>query len=55
MTRKSGDFEKQEKLDTIRRAILKTEICRCLFTYDDNYYYYYPNAVNDKFLQEQQM
>ena len=39
-------MKKQEKLEIIRRAISETDICRCYFTYDSNYYYYYPNAVN---------
>lgn len=47
-------MKKQDKLNTIQQAIEKTEICRCHFTYDKNYYYYYPNAVNDKFLLGQE-
>ena len=47
-------MKKQEKLDIIRRGIAETDICRCYFTYDKNYYYYYPNAVNDKFLLGQE-
>ena len=47
-------MKKQEKLEIIRRAISETDICRCYFTYDSNYYYYYPNAVNDKFLLGQE-
>lgn len=47
-------MKKQDKLDIIRKAIADTEICRCYFTYDDNYYYYYPNSVNDKFLLGQE-
>lgn len=44
-------MKKQDKLDTIQHAIDNTEICRCYFTYNDGFYiYYYPNAVNDKFL-----
>ena len=38
----------------IQKAISETEICRCYFTYDDSYYYYYPNAVNDKFFLGQE-
>ncbi|MBO5129500.1 MAG: hypothetical protein J6B95_04040 [Oscillospiraceae bacterium] len=47
-------MKKQDKLNVIRQAIQRTEICRCWFTYDDNYYHYYPNAVNDKFLLGQE-
>ena len=47
-------MKKQEKLDIIRRGIAETDICRCYFTYDKKYYYYYPNAVNDKFLLGQE-
>ena len=43
-------MKKQEKLDIIRRGIAETEICRCYFTYDPVYHYYYPHAVNDKFI-----
>jgi len=53
--RKGGkDMKKQEKLDLIRFAIETPQLCRCYFTYDDNYYYYYPNAVNEKFLLGQE-
>ena len=47
-------MKKQDKLDMIQSAIEKPQLCRCYFTYDDNYYYYYPNAVNDKFLMGQE-
>ncbi len=47
-------MKKQEKLDIIGGAIRETEICRCWFTYDENFYYYYPNAVNDKFMVGQE-
>lgn len=43
-------MKKQEKLDVIQKGIEETALCRCYFTYDSNYFYYYPNAVNDKFL-----
>ena len=46
-------MKKQEKIDLIQKAIQETEICRCYFTYDPNYFYYYPNAVNDKFIMGQ--
>lgn len=44
----------QEKLDLIERAIANIEICRCYFSYDENYFYYYPNAVNQKFILGQE-
>ena len=43
-------MKKQEKIDLIKKGIDEKLICRCYFTYDENYYYYYPNAVNDKFI-----
>lgn len=47
-------MKKQEKIDLIQRAIDETAICRCWFSYDQNYFYYYPNAVNDKFILGQE-
>ncbi len=47
-------MKKQEKLDVIQSAIENPQLCRCYFTYDENYYYYYPNAVNDTFLLGQE-
>lgn len=43
-------MKRQEKIELIQRGIRETAICRCYFTYDQNYFYYYPNAVNDKFI-----
>ena len=45
---------KKEKLEIINHAISNIEMCRCYFTYDENYFYYYPNAVNDKFVLGQE-
>ena len=47
-------MKKQEKLDILQKAIAKPQICRCYFTYDDVYFYYYPNAVNEKFILGQE-
>ena len=47
-------MKKQEKIDLIKKGIDEKLICRCHFTYDENYYYYYPNAVNDKFILGQE-
>ena len=47
-------MKRQDKLDMIQSAIETPQLCRCYFTYDDNYYYYYPNAVNEKFLLGQE-
>lgn len=47
-------MKKQEKIDLIKKGIDEKLICRCYFTYDENYYYYYPNAVNDKFILGQE-
>ena len=48
------EMKKQEKIELIQRGIRDTEICRCYFTYDENYFYYYPNEVNDKFILGQE-
>ncbi|MBE7093987.1 MAG: hypothetical protein E7367_04780 [Clostridiales bacterium] len=45
---------KQEKLALIERAIANIEICCCYFSYDNNYFCYYPNAVNQKFILGQE-
>ena len=47
-------MKKQDKLDMIQSAIETPKLCRCYFTYDENYFYYYPNAVNEKFLLGQE-
>ena len=47
-------MKKQDKINLIQRAIDTPQICRCYFTYDDDYFYYYPNAVTDKFLLGQE-
>ena len=47
-------MKRQEKIDIIEKAIKNTEICRCYFSYDENYFYYYPNAVNEKFILGQE-
>ena len=48
-------MKKQDKLNLIQSAIENPQLCRCYFTYDENYYYYYPNAVNEKFLLGQEV
>ena len=47
-------MKKEDKLDLIKTAIENPQLCRCYFTYGDHYYYYYPNAVNEKFLLGQE-
>ena len=47
-------MKKQEKINLIQRGIAETVICRCHFTYDQNYFYYYPLAVNETFLLGQE-
>ena len=47
-------MKKYEKLNIIEQAIRDVELCRCYFSYDDNYFYYYPNAVNGKFILGQE-
>lgn len=43
-------MKKQEKIETLQQGINKCLLCRCYFTYDDNYFYYYPHAVNERFM-----
>ncbi len=43
-------MKKQEKIDLIKTGVNDTVICKCCFTYDKNSFYYYPHAVNDKFI-----
>ena len=47
-------MNKQEKLRILEAAVQDPAICRCWFSYDENYFYYYPNAVNDTFLLGQE-
>lgn len=47
-------MKKEEKIAIIRNAIEHVDICRCYFRYDPNYFYYYPNAVNDTFILAQE-
>lgn len=47
-------MKKQEKIDLLQKGISETILCRCYFTYDQNYFYYYPHAVNDKFMLGQE-
>lgn len=47
-------MKKQDKLALLQSAIESPQLCRCYFTYDDCFYYYYPNAVNEKFLLGQE-
>ena len=47
-------MKKQEKIDLIQKSVDEIEICRCYFIYDPNYYYYCPNAVNEKFILGQE-
>ena len=50
----AGAMKKQEKIDLLRKGISERTICRCYFTYDRNYFYYYPNAVNATFFLGQE-
>ena len=47
-------MKKQEKIDILQRGIDEKQMCRCYFSYDDNYCYYYPNRVNDRFFLGQE-
>lgn len=47
-------MKKQEKIHLLQKGIAEKAICRCWFTYDRNYFYYYPLSVNDKFLLGQE-
>ena len=43
-------MKKQEKIDLIALGIRKTQLLRMYFRYDENYFYYYPNAVNERLI-----
>ena len=47
-------MKKQEKITLLERAIANIEICDCYFSYAENYFCYYPNAVNEKFILGQE-
>ena len=47
-------MKKQDKIDIIKSTIGQAQIVRFYFKYDQNYYYYYPNAVNEKFILGQE-
>lgn len=47
-------MKKQDKLELLQNGIRQTALCRCWFSYDPNYFYYYPNAVNEKFILGQE-
>ena len=47
-------MKKQEKIDVIQKGINETAICRCRFTYDSYYCFYYPHALNYKFILGQE-
>lgn len=47
-------MKKSKKLERLSRAMDEKKICRCYFTYDENYYYYYLNALTNKFLLGQE-
>ena len=47
-------MKKKKVIKILNKGIELTEICCCYFTYDKNYYCYYPNLVNEKFLVGQE-
>lgn len=47
-------MKKQEKIDLIKSTIGQAQIVRFYFKYDQYYHYYYPNAVNEKFILGQE-
>ena len=47
-------MKKQEKIDLIQRGIEERALCRFYFAYDQNYFYYYPLAINEKFVLGQE-
>ena len=52
--RKESKMKKQEKIDLIAAGIAKKQIVRVYYKYDDNYWYFYPNAVNERFMLGQE-
>lgn len=47
-------MKKQEKIDIIASCIGTSKIIRTYFKYDENYWYYYPNAANERFMLGQE-
>ena len=47
-------MKKQEKIDLIASCIGTSKIVRTYFRYDENYWYYYPNVVNERFILGQE-
>ena len=47
-------MKKQEKIDLIALGIRKAQLLRMYFRYDENYFYYYPNAVNERLILAQE-
>lgn len=47
-------MKKVEKIKILDECIASKKLARVFFTYDSNYYYFYPNIVNDKFLLAQE-
>lgn len=46
-------MKKQEKINLLKKGIEEVEICRCYYKFNVQYFYCYPNAVNDKFFMGQ--
>lgn len=47
-------MKRAEKMEVIQRGIDETALCRCYFTYEAYYSYYYPHAVNERFFLGQE-
>lgn len=45
---------KEKKIGLLNQCIAQKQIARVYFKYDRNYYYFYPNEVNEKFLLAQE-
>lgn len=42
-------MKKRKKIEIITKAITEIGLCRCSFSYSEDFFYYYPNEVNKKF------
>ena len=51
---KDNVMKKQEKIDLISSCIGTDKILRTYFKYDENYWYYYPNAVSEHLILGQE-
>ena len=47
-------MKKQDKIDLIASGIGNEQLVRMYFKYDENYWYFYPNAVSERLMLGQE-